>query len=266
MHRSLIARLSLAALLAATLFTLLPSAAHALSCAGRMVTLLSPPAQRPGSKDAAVPRNARVLVQVFDLGKDPLRGAKIWLRARGGKRIAVDRRVVGQEHVRVVQLTPRKLLAPGRTHEVFISRDGGKARSLGTFKTGAGKDVKPPTLGAVEGHLVDGLFSDGWNPGKRHIRYLSLSAPATGKAPGNLLGIWVTRARAIDYSKPPTVITRHRGPITLGPSPSACPGTNFIVPPAKKGKLRIGLKALDLAGNTSEAREVAVDLAAPRAP
>jgi hypothetical protein len=213
----------------------------------------------PHHDSGAAPTNTRVVIA---MARGWRRGATLSLRTAplpGKPRapIAATERAWTTTDVERATLVPDAPLAPRTAYELWTSR----GEIVGLFTTGDAPDTTPPTFRGVEGARV--LERTG--PIECGLPRLV----ANGKALATddrteqrdiLYAVWAEPG-AIDYTKPPRGWTtaeddrRGRGfTLTYG---STEQGDDDLDLPAKR-PLRIGIRAIDLAGNASAPSEVTV--------
>lgn len=218
----------------------------------------------------------------FDL---ELRPARRSASARPDDRVAVDLRESSSGDVATVEIVPRgQALLEARTRfEILYTELDGKepSRIVASFETGDTVDTTPPSWSGVTSHEQIGVAAPAPTPkpsskvvtldevgcGGPGLRFLGPS-PATDDQtrPEDMrYAIWMANASgSIDYLQPPLAIVRgsaevHRAPaattlaITFGGSP---PPSDFSFPSgAGKRPVKVGIRAIDLAGNLSIASE-----------
>jgi len=235
--------------------------AQALSCAASYVRMIS-----PAQQDA--PLNARILVEVFAMHGQKVELDAISLRRQGSAdAVKVRRRVVGSGEVRILELTPVASLAPKTAYQVVQGR-GTSGYVAGQLTTGGGTDRTAPVAKELKVRFFDVEVSNPWwGPGKRRFRFLRAKLTRGAGEPALAAALWVLEgAGRIDFNKPPTTyyLDQPEG-VELGNLPSSCPLTNLTLPEkaGKAGKLRVGVRLVDGAGNASAPREAEVDLRKP---
>lgn len=233
----------------------------------------------------AVPTNARVVLvfdaaevtayELLDLksrqiarsGPVTTSGARVSLRDGSGRQVPFTLRRPASTKKPVWILEPRGALLPRSRYAVVLGMPGAEY-VVARLVTGDGPDGAPPALSAVP-KAVYGVHSrpkDWKDPWGRHAA-LSLTGvlgadifeihELSGQGPpsDSTLRAVVTGRRASDL----TLILADGGP---------CHRANFVFPLAPRGArshpLRLGVRALDFAGNSSPTREVTLDLARPR--
>jgi hypothetical protein len=231
-----------------------------------------------------------------------LHDVEVRLRTAAGQRatawVPAARQVMGMPGERIIELVPKQPLAPGRyevavttPHQVPRARGAAGAvkpspsRHVVTFIAGASLDHTRPTWAGLAGAEVAGrrtstmVKPDGrvvtWGDSGRSAPWVVARAPgATDDAtPASALvyAVWVADpARGIDYTRPPlSHLALHNGRILAGrdeavPEGSMCDVTTFpSLDVRQPSPLRIGVRALDWAGNASPPSEVILDAKAP---
>lgn len=248
------------------------SVALALSCAAYSVGLVSPRIDRLPDQHSRAPLNAHVLVQVHSVGRAPPSNLTLWLEEQGGSRVRIHRTDAGAGTAWTIRLKPRLELRSRTAYEVYWQREDAKRVLAGRFTTGDARDESPPQIELHRGRLVDALVYDGWNPEKRRARYLSieLGRPRDSGSPNAVAyAVWTTAQATVDFTQPPQLYVQSQqyvdqdhglvSQLILGNTASACPATNFDVP-ERRGKLRVGVRAVDQAGNLSPPAIVVIDL------
>jgi len=183
------------------------------------------------------------------------------------KDIPTDVRESVSAETATVELVPRALLAPNTRYDVWHEAEGDAhpRRVVATFVTSDITDLVPPNFrGIKSAHRVTSAVeceSDGI--------VVSVWAATDSVTPAAQLryGVWVPHGDAvIDYNAPPTVIvaaeelqTRIPDPGTVQLSLGAGALPDFVVPKNVR-TLRLGIRALDLAGNASPASETVMAL------
>lgn len=234
--------------------------AHALSCAASYVRLLS-----PAEQDA--PLNARVLVEVFAMKGQTVELDTIALRVKGAAAAlrAARQLRAGSGDIRIVELVPAARLAPATGYELVWGR-GATLRAVGGFTTGRVADRTAPVLRELKARFLDQESSNPWwGPGKRRHRYLHLKLGRGAGEPVTPVALWLAPGGGkLDYTRPPTTYySDYPDGVALGQTPSACPLTNLELPVGKGRTLRLGVRAVDGAGNLSSPLEAELDLGRP---
>lgn len=221
----------------------------------------------------------------FDL---ELRPARRSASARDD-RVAVDLRESSSGDVATVEIVPRgqALLEPRTRFEILYTELDGKepSRIIASFETGDALDTTPPSWSGVTSH--EQLAVAAAPTPKPSSKVVTLDEVACGGPGLRFLGpaaatddqtrpedmryaIWMADAAgSIDYLQPPLAIVKgspdvHRAPaattlaLTFGGSP---PPSDFSFPsgsfPPGAGTrpVKVGIRAIDLAGNLSIASE-----------
>lgn len=186
--------------------------------------------------------------------------------------IALDRRDAPGPEETTIELAPRAPLAARTRYELRAA--GGAAsppRILSTFVTSEALDDAPPAWSAKL-RIRPAIAAD-----PRVVQLVEpraptvvldgdLAADAGSPADAILFGVWIAGPSvAIDYARPPTTYLRQDqrarvvgpgGAVTLAlalGAADACSPVNFAFPAAST---RLGVVALDLAGNRSAAAEI----------
>jgi len=178
----------------------------------------------------------------------------------------------GSDPFFVVEMIPKADLQPATRHEIWSVGIQAPRRQQfwGTLRTGKGRDTKPPTWsGATKvtpivhkqsAHVATIVGSGG----------LNVFGPRASDAEGRVLyAAWKgTAATPIDFSRPPDGYAYETGLGVSNPRsesalvvlgwPGGCTPPNFAVPEVQE--VRIGLRAVDLAGNVSAPSEHRVKL------
>lgn len=190
--------------------------------------------------------------------------------ARKDQALAADVHVYRSEKGAVTELVPRAALAAGRRYEVrLVDAQGREVRLVGTFRVKGPADHKAPSLGKIksaERHRPSPVQSM-----KNGARILTIdmydSKPGVvvgfakpSRAP--LFAVWIGESgKPIDFSAPPNTYDRANSgsvfELDLGGS-DMCGASTFVIP--DRDAVRIGIRAVDLAGNRSQGREVDVKL------
>jgi hypothetical protein len=249
--------------------------AAACSCANG-----SPPSLQPYGTEVLRPRNGRFRFSpIWNL---PSYDA--WARANGwdGKRwdvelrrignlevVATEQRVIGTDRERMLEIWPVAPLAPNAFYVVARKGEAEDATSPGgfpslhaDFKTSGQTDTTPPSWSGASAarYLATGMTGQHSSCSvSEPVIEIDAAEPKDDDTPASalVLGVWVAGPTgAFDYAAAPAVITRiHAGHAYLGRT-SYCRESDF---PAKKAAQKLGLRALDLAGNASAPSEVTVD-------
>jgi hypothetical protein len=172
-------------------------------------------------------------------------------KARPEPAVELDRIEAKSGALWFVELAPREPLAPETRYELWMTAPGGRPAVIGEIATGVESDTTPPAWSGVgKPTWVKAPASPGTcQTGKPHALFGHQPA-----ADAVLYAVWLADAAGkIDYAKPPTTWLRDwNGKLALG-NPSICSPSNADLPAS--GKLRVGLKALDHAGNLSAPSE-----------
>jgi hypothetical protein len=228
-------------------------------------TCAMPAVQVTPSPTDTAPLNARIRVIVpvdpsvstFELAvagkKQPKKAKKKKKKkVKKGRIVEVQRSDLRSGALWFVELAPRELLESGTRYELSMVSAGGAPAVIGEITTGQMPDQVPPAWTGVSKTELTKLTA---SPG----------SCATGKPfavfqhkpekDAAVYAVWVAEdGAAIDYGKPPRAWLRDwAGTLTLGPA-SICTPSNLEL--QASGKLRVGFKALDHAGNASAPSEV----------
>jgi hypothetical protein len=236
---------------------LAPARASACSCAMPTVRVT------PGPGDGPAPLNTRIRLE-FPLsgwlGDHNLRPEDVAITVRAGKAVVeVERKIVGDGEIRVVELTPKKRLLPQTHYQVSMTVAGAKESSLGEFVTGTAEDTVAPTwkgIGRAELVHKPAVCCD-CSTGDPYVLVTVGEAGGEPAARALRWAVWLgDPAGKIDYGAPPAaLVTSTSGYLWLGHA-SICSPANLALPRARS--MRLGIKAVDLAGNQSDASEVIV--------
>ncbi len=221
----------------------------------------------PGPRDGA-PLNTRILLEVppiEDIQSKHVTPEDIQVTVRGPKgAIAIDVARWGDADLRWIQLTPKAALSAATRYSVHVSV-AGKDSLLGQIVTGDAADRTPPTFAGVTKAEV---VTDKPNPGRcttgQAYVALTVGAAADDATPPQDLRyqVWLADDRgAVDYAKPPTATVAARGGELLLGHPSICSAASFVLP--DRPSFKLGVKAIDLAGNASEPSLVDVSVPPP---
>jgi hypothetical protein len=255
-------RLVLAAapvLAAAGIAATLPTTdAHALSCMPPQVTMT------PGPQ-AEAPLNVRVVVTVpLNAGLvsklEQLPAVRFELRPREqpARGVAVRRVDLGAGLQRQVELVPLAQLSPSTTYEVIATqpeRSDVPARTIGVFRTGTDVDVAAPVWNGVTRATLAPQTKGKWGPSGPTATFHFGAAGDESTANEELrFGVWLPDAQGrFDYSKAPATYASAHGLgqfVLTGGQP--CGWATFRFPITT----RVGVRAVDLAGNLGSASEV----------
>jgi hypothetical protein len=249
--------------------------AAACSCANG-----SAPSLQPYGTEMSRPRNARFrFAPIWNL---PTYDA--WARSNGfdGKKwdlelrrvgnpevVATEQRVIGTEQLRTLEIWPVAPLAPNAFYVVARRGEPAEAKSpagspslRADFKTTDQIDTTPPSWAGASAarYLAQGVAGDRSSCAVHEpVIEIDAAEPKDDDTPATaiVLGVWLAGPTgAFDYAAAPAVIARiGSGHAYLGRT-SYCSESDF---PARKAALKLGLRALDLAGNASAPSEVIVD-------
>jgi hypothetical protein len=250
--------------------------AAACSCANG-----SAPALQPYYAEITRPRNARFrFAPIWNLPN-----YDEWARSNGfnGKKwdlelrrvgnpeaVATEQRVIGTEQQRTLEIWPVAPLDPNAFY--VIARRGGDAGDAKSpagwpslraeLKTSNDVDTTPPSWAGASAarYLAEGALGDRSSCSVREpVIEIDVAEPKDDATPASaiVLGVWVAGPTgAFDYAAAPVVLASARaGHAYLGRT-SYCTESDF---PVKKQALKLGLRALDLAGNASAPSEITVD-------
>jgi len=149
---------------------------------------------------------------------------------------------------------------------VWMIIGDGKPAVVGGFTTGTARDDAAPTWAGMTGASWKTLPATPGTcqTGRAHV-VLEHTPAKDGEGDRVLYGIWTAEPSAkIDYAIPPRAYAVDwNGRLALGPA-STCVPSSVDLPAA--GGLRLGVKAIDRAGNASAASEQKVAPPAPRLP
>jgi hypothetical protein len=240
-----------------------PKLADACSCAalGTVKVL-------PGTRDPA-PTNTHLLLEVPLAGyleEHNIKPDNLQVTLRGPKgTVPLDVRRWGDAGFRWVELVPKLNLAPNTRYTAQVSVDNGKDSYLGQVTTGDGPDQTSPAFeGVSKGVLVKQWPHPGGCATGRPFVVLTLGDVKDDTAPAAAIRfhVWLADDKGgIDYSRPPTATVAARGgEIWLG-QPFLCTPETFVVP--DRPSFKVGVKAVDLAGNMSEPSETVISVPPP---
>ena len=250
-------------LLAALALTALPAidrCAAACSCA-------PPPAEFEitPSGGAPVPLNARVRVA--------FRGAEskvqVTLRAAAGRKVAVREQVFRDTSGRELhELTPQAPLRPETDYTVVVTGGRPSRPKVATarFRTGRAADTGAPQWRGIEAAVLVPGDTDPAHGGLCHsyrpYGHLKVASPIDPESSPVVFAVWLgPSGAALAYDRAPvTYVTAVDGHITIG-DPSKC-GDGLL--PWQDPGTRVGLRAVDQAGNLSPPSETRLTLQASR--
>jgi hypothetical protein len=253
----------------------LAGAAHAGACPPARLVVL--PGDDLRGDDTAAPTNVELRV-VFDArrvevvemrdrttrstvasGTASAADATLVLRGADGVEVPIDvRRALGAAHP-VWLARPRSELVPNARYTVSI-RTKERDYAVAHFTTTSGPLRDAPQLTRVASARVlrwpeprswkdpSGLYAELALDGLAGAAGLELHELAADELPSATTLRWIGSAAAT---------------VRLG-STTACPPASFAFPDPPKGKLHLWLRAYDLAGKTTELREVVLDPAHPQ--
>ena len=249
------------AAVAALSVTLWATPTHALSCAPPMVTVT------PGPQGEA-PLNARVVITIplrsgFVAKLDELPGLRFELREREepNRAVAVRRVDLGAGEQRQVELTPVARLRRHTSYEIVVDhpeRRDVPTRTLGPFRTGADVDVAAPVWNGVTKATLAPRSNGKWGPSGPTATFHFGAAGDESTANEELrFGVWLPDGQGrFDYAKPPTTYASAHGGgqfVLTGGAP--CGWATFRFPITT----RLGVRAIDLAGNMGSPSEVRLE-------
>ena len=182
--------------------------------------------------------------------------------------LAADVHVYRSEKGAVTELVPRAALAAGRRYEVrLVDAQGREVRLVGTFRVQGPADHKAPSLAEIKS-------AERYRPppvqiSKSGARILTIdmydSKPGVvvelaKPSRASFFAVWVGEpGKSIDFSAPPNTYDRANSgsvfELDLGGS-DMCGASTFVIP--DRDAVRIGIRAVDLAGNRSQGRGVDV--------
>jgi len=246
--------------------------AEACSCVSPGFQLITPAAGQ------AAPINTRVRVTYVQSWNLPVR---VVLVGDDGVLVPARATTAQSGELRVVELVPEGVLRPETVYEVRAIEAGLRdvETVVGSFVTGTGTDLQAPEWrGVRRGVLVKkrrprrskrdaARRADPASPCARTEPYAVLVAdPAADSdtpGPALLYAVWMPSAgRGLDTSRAPSAyLPAHDGKIMLGSS-SSCDPLHLVLP--RRGRVKLGVAAVDPAGNQSA--PVEVSLRAGRAP
>jgi hypothetical protein len=206
----------------------------------------------------------------------------------GGADVACRRRVIGMEKERIIELVPVQPLDPEQSFHIVITtparpgKIGGRgasarqntSRFVSEFTTGGSLDQQPPTWAGITSAQIARRRFFVVHQGNKTIRamdsgrndpWLVVNAPQArdDASPGAQLAyaIWIAGPQGrVDYTRPPVSFLAWRdGRILAGRDEAfsdsdMCDIPSFPFPDVSK-PLRIGIRAIDPAGNASAPSE-----------
>lgn len=262
-------RAPVAALLLLVLLPVRPAAA--CSC----VTSSEPrdPDVRLLGGEQPLPTNARIRL-VYEGGavrsddrKTLLPAAAIThvVRTASGAAVAVEPHVIKTSVEAYVELVPHKPLAPRTRYEVVLTHAGEKEYLVGRFLTAAALDRTAPVFAGVQRAVLRQVGGGECTIGPLLNIFLT-PATDTGKAPP-YYAVWTAPADgAIDYGAAPAAYRYQSGGVLQLHNGYKCSGRsgglNTFALMGTPG-VRVGVVAIDAAGNRSAAREAVVQAEPP---
>jgi hypothetical protein len=214
----------------------------------------------------AAPTNTHVWLAYPPAAGAPPAAADLGLRVRGASPpvpVAIDVRESGAASRRVYELIPRAPLTARTRYEVTAARaDGKPAEVIGEITVGEKADETPPAWEGIErarlfhppAHCCDCSTGDAYV-------VLDLRPPTDDATSAERLvwAVWLGDGKGkIDFAQPPvTTVAAWGSTIVLGHK-SSCAPANLVFPP--KGRARVGLRPLDLAGNAGKPSEIEVEI------
>lgn len=203
---------------------------------------------------------------------------------RPATRVEAQLRVARADREHVVEVVPTQALEPRAGYEVWMVDLTKRVREhlLGTFRAGAHNDLSPPRWNGLTKGSYDPprdsrgaqlrVHLDAWSVETTPIVLHGDPASDDGGEEHVRYAIWaVPEGQRIDYTKPPITFeaamyaqkekTRLRTDVLLflGGSGSCDSGPTYAIP-TDPSVLRIGVRAVDRAGNMSPVSEVSVKL------
>jgi len=203
------------------------------------------------------------------------------LRKAAGDVVAIEQRESISDSIATIELVPKQALEPSTRYEIrLISSSGATTpRILGTFLTGTTSDTTPPSWrGVTTFARFEGLTSTKHGGG-----VVTLSDPADAcVGPGVSFrgpsaatddqtrpediryAFWIAEpdAAAIDYKKAPNAYAQrqlHVSGFEVAYGVKPIPLNDFAPPTKNKKTFKVGIRAVDLAGNmSSEPSEIVV--------
>ena len=184
--------------------------------------------------------------------------------------VEVERRDLVGPAVGFVELAPKAPLAARKRFEVVMARAGGKEAVVGELVTGADADAAAPTWGGVAKatYVHAPAVCCNCTTGNPYAVLALASAPAGSPPEPVVYAVWTAPegGAKIDYQQPPAAWAQDSGGSLLVGDASTCTPANLAFPAAaavKGGKLRLGVRPIDRAGNPGDPSEVVVDLRKP---
>lgn len=261
-----------------------PFRAAACTCAPQAVEVL------PTDGSSSTPVNTHIFVAFPDVSYNPVWSLKdndalhdpqlIQLRLladppqapQASDLVTVTRRTSGAADRHLVELIPSAPLrartryavelvpkVPFRPTVRYYTKVGPRHKDLpnavSVFTTSDLTDITPPARpGIRKGHLAPPIPSVDCGTGKSFLTLELGAAPPAADA--ILYAIWVVEPAAKpDYTQTPlTYVQPWRGHLVLGHS-TYCQSANFIIP-AHLDRIRLGVQAVDQAGNPSARDEI----------
>jgi len=257
--RTLLAALALMALPA------IDRRAAACSCAPRPAEFEITP-----SGGAPVPLNARVRVAFGGRLTDRAEtGVEVTLRTNAGHKVATREQVYRDSRGRELrELTPQAPLRPETDYTVVVTAGRPSRPTVATarFRTGRAADTGAPQWRGIEAAVLVPGDTDPAHGGLCHsyrpYGHLKVASPIDPESSPVVFAVWLgPSGAALAYDRAPiTYVTAVDGHITIG-DPSKC-GDGALQ--AQDPGTRVGLRAVDQAGNLSPPSETQLTLQASR--
>ncbi len=227
-------------------------------------------------RDVAI--NARVITGTVP---DTSRKERFVLRPINGEPVAVKSEKLHVDTYDTLVLSPTAPLAKNTDYELVLLR-GAETIPYSRFHTTDTTDTTAPTWkGSIEAEFLppdDCSVACSFRQGARVE--ITAPTPRDDRSGVEFVSVWVTDGASIDYAKPPTAHVRSMLPnddirdVGVGMPPTSvvivlggagpCQQQSIPLPPHAK-RVRVGMKAIDRAGNASAPRDVEVLLAAAKA-
>jgi hypothetical protein len=241
----------------AALVVVRPDSADACSC-GMPKIHISP------GETLTAPVNTHVFVWI-PLNVTKYEKVDVKLRKKGGGVVDAERKRLGSASVDVLEFVPKAQLTAKTTYEVVATYKDKTEEVVGKLTTGDAKATKVPAWkGVVSSKTVkEKVACCMCQTGEMFAQVEVGDGSKDADDSLEHYAVWIAGADGkVDYARSPsTIVNGSFDTLWLGHA-STCGSANFRMPAS--GKLKLGLKKIDVAGNTSAASEITLDLDHPQ--
>jgi hypothetical protein len=222
--------------------------------------------------DIAAPTNAIIRIAVNQgaaLVKWPLRRQVFAIKDEHGDTVQARRRDLGAAEVHWIELMPKARLQRNTGYRMVVQNASGDWATVGTFRTGAAADTNPPPFAgfvravAVKEPYQGGLCGTGELYADLELARGSEGGPAdeAEAAQATLYAVWFGPARTNETRLPLTYFRSIDGRLLPGHASKCWPADMVFHP--RHGWVSLTFRAVDMAGNRSEPRQVEIDMRSP---